>query len=476
VAHEDLAHTPHLAAPQGHAGPARSLVLAGGGMRVSWQSGVLLALEQAGIAFDHADGTSGGTFNLAMLLSGLSPAQMCDRWRALNPRDFVSLLALTTYLRSPRLPGLSSQDGIANRVHPNLGVDVARIRAARGIAGTFNVCDFRRKVSVVISHEQVVRELLVAAVTLPILMPAVAHGDGIWTDAMWIRDANLLEGVRRGSDEIWLVWCIGNDGFYRDDSFRQYVHMLEIAANGSLNGEIEQIRQGNERLLAGEPAGDRKAPVRLHVIRPDVPIPLDPDYLLGRIDAATLVGLGYRAACRYLDARDPEGVALDESATRMRDGGPGLGFRERAAGAARIDGVEGPLELRLAVEIGELDRFLADPAAGADAALVGEVKHPAFGAALLRSGCFRVDGRHVVLEGEFSANGRRYTLAASRRRRPGAALRVAVAVAGDTAMPAALSPSHGDRADRAASLHARRTPNLPAGARTVARFARLMAR
>ena len=42
-------------------------------------------------------------------------------------------------------------------------------------------------------------------------------------------------------------------------------------------------------------------PVRLHVIKPQHPIPLDPAYYLGRIDAATLIDLGYQDACRYLD-------------------------------------------------------------------------------------------------------------------------------------------------------------------------------
>ena len=56
-------------------GPRRSLVLAGGGIRVAYQAGVLVALEEAGLRFQHADGTSGGTFNLAMLLSGLTPGR-----------------------------------------------------------------------------------------------------------------------------------------------------------------------------------------------------------------------------------------------------------------------------------------------------------------------------------------------------------------------------------------------------------------
>ena len=37
-------------------GPRRALILAGGGMRVSYQAGVLRALAEAGLHFLHGDG------------------------------------------------------------------------------------------------------------------------------------------------------------------------------------------------------------------------------------------------------------------------------------------------------------------------------------------------------------------------------------------------------------------------------------
>ncbi len=469
-----MTHVPHLAAAPGDGGPRRSLVLAGGGMRVAWQAGVLRALEEAEIGFHHGDATSGGVFNLAMLLSGLSPAEMCSRWAALPTRDFVSLLALPKYLRSPRWPGLASASGIDEKVFPKLGIDVDRIHAARGLDGTFNVCDFRRKVSVAIPHDEIARELLVAGVSLPALMPAIPYGDGLWLDAVWIRDANPLEGVRRGSDEIWLAWCIGNSGAYRDGTFRQYVHMIETAANGSLFGELDRIRELNERIAAGEEPGGRTSPVRLHVIRPELPIPLDPDYFLGRIDGETLVAIGYRDAWRYLESRTPEGVELGPQATRMGDGGPGVGFRVRLAGRATIDGVEGPLALRLGIEIGELDRFVADPA-GDHGALVGEVRHPAFGpATMLRAGTFRFEGDRAVYDATFVSGDRRFALRGSRARRPHAPLDVAIGAEGEQATTVRLTPTPRQVAAMVESLHARNTPNLPAGGRAVSRFVRAM--
>src|SRR5437660_7982665 len=72
----------------------RSLILAGGGLKVAFQAGVLQVwLDEAGLAFDHVDGASGGTFNLAMMCQGMSGLKIADNWRNLNPRAGISLNA-----------------------------------------------------------------------------------------------------------------------------------------------------------------------------------------------------------------------------------------------------------------------------------------------------------------------------------------------------------------------------------------------
>ena len=44
-------------------GKKRSLILAGGGIKVSFQAGVLQVwLDEAGLEFDHVDGASGSLF------------------------------------------------------------------------------------------------------------------------------------------------------------------------------------------------------------------------------------------------------------------------------------------------------------------------------------------------------------------------------------------------------------------------------
>ena len=72
--------------------PRRSLIMAGGGMKVAFQAGVLQVwLDEAGIEFDHADGASGGVFNLAMWCQHMSGTEIADAWRRMRPLRGVGL-------------------------------------------------------------------------------------------------------------------------------------------------------------------------------------------------------------------------------------------------------------------------------------------------------------------------------------------------------------------------------------------------
>ena len=56
-----------------HPPKRRSLIMAGGGIKVAFQAGVLQVwLDEAGLKFDHVDGASGGLFNLSMYCQGMS--------------------------------------------------------------------------------------------------------------------------------------------------------------------------------------------------------------------------------------------------------------------------------------------------------------------------------------------------------------------------------------------------------------------
>jgi predicted acylesterase/phospholipase RssA len=382
-------HTPSGAPPAGYTGPRRSLILAGGGMRVAYQAGVIRALLEAGLVFAHADGTSGGTINLAMLLSGLTPPEMCDRWRGLNVKDFASFMPLTEYLKGPHLMALGDADGIVKHVFPGLGIDVDRIRAARGVDGTFNVCNYTDKTNQVIDHTDVDLDLLVAGISLPIFMPPVLRGDQLFVDSVWIRDANVVEAVKRGAEELWLVWLIGNEPEYHPGPFRQYVHMIELSANGGLFEDFDRIQELNRRIDAGDSPYGQTRPIKLHVIKPRFPLPLDPDFYAGRIDADALISMGYRDARRYLDTMSREGLPFSKEVTKMERASRGVMFRETMLGPFAL-GVSDPHEgakkgeaegstlvFHANIDIEDVELFMADPEHAAT--LTGDVSFTPFG-------------------------------------------------------------------------------------------------
>ena len=359
--------------------PQRALVLAGGGIRVAWQAGVVQALDEAGLRFAHGDGTSGGIFTLGMLMSGVRPNELGRRWRSLRVRRFISFLPLRSYARFPtNWSAFGGPDGVRTGVLPHLGVDVAAIRGHTGMSGTFNVADFDSKTCVAIPHDEIDLDRMIVGVSLPIFLPAVPSGGRTWTDAVWIKDANLLEAVRRGCTELWLIWCIGNTPLWGTGPLEQYVHMIELSANGALFAELDQIATINARRVNGEEVMGSTEPIVLHVVKPDLPLPLDPDFVAGRISAEALVAMGYRDVWRYLDTRSAAGVPLDVTATQMRVAPLGCRISLRVRGSISTPyGDRSRFVASTIVEVSDLQAFVADPAKGVG--VVGGIDTPKWG-------------------------------------------------------------------------------------------------
>ncbi len=98
--------------------------------------------------------------------------------------------------------------------------------------------------------------------------------------------------------------------------------MIEMAANGSLLRDLGHVAEHWPQ-----------RPVRLHVIKPEYPLPLDPAYFTGQIDAATLIALGYADARRYLDNPAPLTAPWQPGITQMREAPPGAAARLVLAGS-----------------------------------------------------------------------------------------------------------------------------------------------
>lgn len=198
-----------------------------------------------------------------------------------------------------------------------------------------------------------------------------------------------METVRRGAEEVWVVWCLGNTDEYRGGALHTYIQMLEMAAHGSLHRDLAQIRELNEAIRAGHSPFGQREPIRLHLIRPDAPLPLDPELYLGRVAPDDLMTQGYGDAMRYLESRVAEGLPLHPDITRMRSSRPGLRFNETLEGYIALDqtdpqagskvGVKAGtrMALQLTIHIADLERFVDSPAYAGR--LYGEIDFPPFG-------------------------------------------------------------------------------------------------
>ena len=362
----EQSHIPRGAPPDNYDGPRRSLVLSGGGMRLSYQAGAIRALFDHGLCFHHMDGTSGGSLNLSMLLAGLDPEECCDQWRTQDPRDFAGFMSLSDYLDAGNLTAISSADGITEKVLPHLGVNAEKIRNAVGVQGTYNILNYDRKVTEVIEHQTIETDLIVAGMSLPGVMPPVVKDGTTYLDAGFMQDANPLEALRRGAEEIWLIWAMGNSRTYHGGALRIYVQMLEMSANGALNIQFERINELNHRIANGDSPYGQTRPVVLHVIRPEFPLPLDPDLLFNRIDHTSLIDMGYSDARSYLENLDPLGVTPSPSITQMKKPKLGVSFREAMSGNinfAASDPRSGEIYMALhaTVNIKDIAGFQRDP-------------------------------------------------------------------------------------------------------------------
>jgi len=275
--------------------PRRSLILAGGGIKVAFQAGVLeVWLDEAGLEFDHADGASGGVFNLAMYCQGMSGRQIADNWRFMDPLQAIQP-NWGALLRGPYGRSLFKLDRYRRNTFTAWGLDWGKIRDADKIA-TFNAYNFSRNELAVRTADQMTEDFLVAAVSLPMWFPPVIIDGDTYIDAVYITDANIEEAIRRGADELWVIWTVSQRRVWRDGFLATYFQIIETAANGHFKRILDRIETNNKALAAGG-HGEFGRHIEVKLLQAEVPL----HYLINfsRDRLAEAVNLGVRLARRW---------------------------------------------------------------------------------------------------------------------------------------------------------------------------------
>jgi len=230
--------------------PKRSLMLAGGGLKIPFQAGVLQVwLDEAGIQFDHADGVSAACFNLAMWTQGMSGKQIADNWRNFQPLTAVNLnwsqLPLLFYAES-----FFKLDAFRKKIFPRWGIDLDQVRRSSREA-TFNVYNFSTHTLRPVTAPEMTEDFLIATASLPVWFPPVKIDGDTYIDAVFNTSANLEEAIRRGADEIWVIWTTSQLGKWRKGFLGNFFGIFEATANYSYRRVLTRIEANNAAIELG---------------------------------------------------------------------------------------------------------------------------------------------------------------------------------------------------------------------------------
>jgi len=83
--------------------------------------------------------------------------------------------------------------------------------------------------------------------------PPVILGEDTYIDAVYMTDGNLEEAIRRGADEIWVIWTVSQRGEWDDGFVANYFQIIETSANGRFRQICDRIEVNNAAIAAGHP-------------------------------------------------------------------------------------------------------------------------------------------------------------------------------------------------------------------------------
>jgi predicted patatin/cPLA2 family phospholipase len=267
----------------------RSLILAGGGIKVAFQAGVMQVwLDEAGLAFDHVDAASGGVFNLAMMCQGMSGMQIANNWRNLNPRAGISFNP-ATFTQLLHAESLFTLDNYREHVFTGWGLDWNKIRSSK-LNATFNVINFSDKTLDVLEPKDMSEDMLCACVSLPMWFPPVRINGKTYIDAVYMSDANIEEAIRRGADELWIIWTVNDKDEWNPGFVATYFQIIETSADGHYRAILKRIADNNTEIAAGR-KGEFNRHIEVKELKADVALHYLIDFSQDRMTEAVNLGV-----------------------------------------------------------------------------------------------------------------------------------------------------------------------------------------
>jgi hypothetical protein len=310
-------------------------------------------------------------------------------------------------------------------------LDWKKINGAQRL-GTFNVYNFSKNQLRVIEHKEMNEDLLVACVTLPMWFAPVTIDGDRYIDGVYLTDANLMEAIRRGADELWIVWTVSRKAQWKGGFIGTYFQIIETTANGHLQRDLDRIEASNKAIAEGK-SGEFGRPIKVEMLAAEVPLHYLVNVASPEFTAAVEQGIAdARAWCRekgitLAAPAKQDLMALTFSETMQ---GPfALGVTDPEEGRRRGLAEGTSLALHGNIRIDAFDRFVnqADHAGSLTGTVDFNVSQFGKGMAASRGvfNLFNPGGKgkeglkHFIYEGAFEHNGKPYYLAGHKDVREG---------------------------------------------------------
>jgi hypothetical protein len=229
----------------------------------------------------------------------MSGRQIADNWRSLNPLTGVDV-NWTQLARLTHAESLFELDAYRNKVFPRWGLDWDKIRASAREA-TFNVYNFSKHELRPVTAPEMTEDLLVAAASLPVWFPPVRIDGDTYIDAVFNTASNIEEAIRRGADELWIIWTTSQRGEWVNGFAGNFFGIFEATTNCVYGQILARIARNNDAIARGA-QGEFSRRILVRELKAEVPLHYLFNFSKRRI--AEAVNLGVEAARAWCDENE----------------------------------------------------------------------------------------------------------------------------------------------------------------------------
>ncbi len=257
--------------------PFRALVLPGGGGRGAYQVGVSKALQERGIEFDLAFGTSIGGINATLMAQG-NMKRLEDLWCNIRGKDVFSLPSAHQIGRLVLGHKLGLLDTRPLEDVLRREVDLQKLKASKTKIGwcTTDLCSLETRlitIDDIVSTNELI-DVLMATSAIPMAFPPRhIQGKGLWVDGGLVRNTPVETAIQMGADEVYMVLLHPEKiNVCPVNMFEVLVRCLDIVLEASARKEIETAELYNRLIASGSDESRGRKNVKIHVFQPRKPV------------------------------------------------------------------------------------------------------------------------------------------------------------------------------------------------------------